>query len=228
MPGLDVLPACNACPQPLNDMCGAMRVTSASSIVPTVIRSRAVRIGAQRSVAKDAALVVTNTSYFIADTQLSESSILNGRDLVITDECDTLESILMGHIEVNISKRTAHELGLTPPKHRTAESKAVAEEGEWIEWLEDEAKPKVKAAIALHRKHKDASPKWMKGKVRLERLRDKLTTLTAELEAGNAVYDGYDKGDIIFRPVKVDLAAPKLLWGEISALAVHECDAVPR
>lgn len=203
MPSMAVIPACSVCPQDNIDEEDERRSLHCPHCHPFA----SCPYRSARGRAAESALVVTNTSYFVADTQLSANSILAGRDFVVVDECDTLESILMGHIEVNISKRMAQELDLQPPERKTVEEA-------WAVWLEDEAKPKIKAAIDLHKTRKNGTKEWLRKRDRLARLNAKLQTLAVELANGNAVYDGYDKGDIIFRPVKVDTAAPNLLWNQ--------------
>jgi ATP-dependent DNA helicase DinG len=155
-------------------------------------------------------LCITNTSYFISDIGLGKNSGFRGenaRDLVIVDECDTLESILMGHVEVSISKRQAQQLKLSPPSKKTVASA-------WVEWLNEEALPvtlKARQRLAGDESMRLPSAK-RKELATIDRLREKLRRLETELERDNVVYDGYNDGDIRFKPIKVDNIAPEVFW----------------
>lgn len=64
--------------------------------------------------AEIARLAVTNTSYFIHAANYARK--FQGRDLVIADECDTLEDALTSFIEFRVGPRWLKKLHLNPPK----------------------------------------------------------------------------------------------------------------
>ena len=76
-----------------------------------------------------APLAILNYSYFIAETNFSKAEEGSGfaDRFVICDECDSIESHLMGFVQVEVTQRQIDRLKLNPPKFKTkAES--------WIEW----------------------------------------------------------------------------------------------
>lgn len=59
-------------------------------------------------------LAVTNTSYLLHEA--NGPGAFSGRDLIIADEGDTLESILMGYVEYKAPMRLVDEVGMKSPK----------------------------------------------------------------------------------------------------------------
>lgn len=162
-----------------------------------------------KSRAELAELAVLNTSYlFTVASKVGKSPFLN-RNLAILDEADVLEQEMLGHVEVYISNRRMGQMGIEPPAKKTVESS-------WLEWVDAEAIPKV-------RKYRETLPSPnMKGvgvdvireHDRINELLARLTILAKELGKPDPgwIYDGYDKGDAIFRPVKVGKFGNDLLW----------------
>lgn len=158
--------------------------------------------------AEQADLAVLNTSYlFTVANKVGNSGFL-GRNLAILDEADLLEQEMLSHVEVEISNRRMALMNIEPPFRKT-----VAKS--WLEWVEQEALPKV-------RLYKDSIPnpsttrdmddirEWD----RVNELLSRLGVLLAELKGDDPkwVYDGYDEGNIIFRPIKVGKFGNQLLW----------------
>jgi superfamily II DNA or RNA helicase len=72
--------------------------------------------------AKDAAvaspIAVLNTTYYL--TEANGPGRMRGRELVVIDEADTLESELMRWSEFRISRRAAKDMGLSTPSCGTS------------------------------------------------------------------------------------------------------------
>ena len=83
--------------------------------------------GAKRA-ALSADLAVTNTSYLL--TEANGPGAFSGRDLIIVDEADTLESILMGYVEYRAPHGLQKRVNLESPKKGCHKKTIVA-------WLED-------------------------------------------------------------------------------------------
>lgn len=74
---------------------------------------------AAKRVASASPIPVTNTAYLVSETNRGRGDLIRKRDLVIVDEADTLESILMGQVSLEISERMVNRLGILPPKKGT-------------------------------------------------------------------------------------------------------------
>lgn len=152
-------------------------------------------------------VAITNTAYFITEANMVGG--LSNQEFIVIDECDTLESILMNGIEVFISAKRMEKLGIEPPPHKTIED-------EWLPWCESELIPKVRKACEEYKnklkRAKRISPEQTRENQSLQRLYAQVVELANQLRIGNAVYDGYDKGDLHFKPVRVDNVAGKKLW----------------
>jgi ATP-dependent DNA helicase DinG len=94
----------------------------------------------QEALAAD--LAVTNTSYLLAEANGPGS--FSGRDLVIADEGDTLESILMGYVEYRASTQLMKKVGVTSPKKGAHKKTLVAWLTEFSAKLEDELNDMVR------------------------------------------------------------------------------------
>jgi hypothetical protein len=149
-----------------------------------------------------ARFAITNTAYFI--TEANGPGMFSARPFVIIDEADTLESQLLAHNSVHISERRKKLLELEPPPYKTVEES-------WLPWIDAEAIPKVNDAL-----HAIASPAKTLSDIRefsfYARLLGQLENMKVLLKNGNAVYDGYQRGDITFSPIRVDQDAKDLLW----------------
>lgn len=157
-----------------------------------------------RAKAQAARLAILNTSYFLVDGNKGGRNF-SGRDLVVADEADLLEGEVLGQVEVHISRRQAVELHLPPPERKTVESA-------WPPWVEGEAIPRVARRLEQLPRGRDASVAEIRERKRLVELLERLRILAIELPEGGWVYDGYQQGDITFRPVKVDGWGASMLW----------------
>lgn len=149
-------------------------------------------------------LACTNTYYFLYEANFVSSLTVN-RGLIVVDEADTLETILLSFVGVEISSRRAKEYGITPPALKTVESS-------WIEWAESAAKTLHDCLVA---KRKGTSLDDIRYRIRTSRLLDNVRRLNdpkSGIQAGGWVYTGYDKGDIAFKPIQVDNLARDFLW----------------
>jgi len=76
-------------------------------------------------------LAVTNTSYLL--TEANGPGSFSGRDLVIADEGDTLESILMGYVEYRAPAALVKRVKMTSPKKGVHKKTLVA----WLTEFQD-------------------------------------------------------------------------------------------
>lgn len=186
------VPACVACPEKiLGERLHCMNCHPVSACPYEVAKKEALA----------ADIAVLNTAYFL--TECNGPGKFSGSELVIVDEADLLENELMGHVEVRIGPRLQKELKLQPPAKKTVESA-------WVEWLADEAMPKVRGAMRrIPAKTHDVAKR--RKRQQLERLLDRMRGLEQGLGDGGWVYDG-NQGEIVFRPVRVDGIAGDVLW----------------
>lgn len=152
-----------------------------------------------------AELAILNTAYLITDLNLSMGSSFMDRSLYILDECDLLEGELLNQVEVEISGRRMETIGLDYPAKKTVEES-------WLPWVEY-AIPVVKGYYRDLPGGSGASVKERREKEGIRNLLGKLSVLREELPNGGWVYDGYDMGSVIFRPVQVDRWGEQYLWG---------------
>jgi len=150
-----------------------------------------------------AELAVVNTSLFITDSNLGKGAF-TGRDLVVLDEADELEHVLLNHVEIVISQARMERLGLLPPARKTVEKT-------WPAWVRDEAIPAVRNYLDTLTHPREADSKGIREYKAIVTLLDNLRMLEVELESGGWVYDGWNNGEVIFRPVRVSKYG-NLLW----------------
>ncbi len=148
-----------------------------------------------------------------------------GRDLLILDECDTLESIVMSTVEVYISTKIQEELALPPVTPVTV---CKSSQREWLRWAK---LARTRLGIHLERRHDGpvtghphwpADPKLRRRKERqLNRLATNLDHLIHDLdgrESGGWVYASPPnpqptrRAPVIFKPVRVDHLMDQWLW----------------
>ena len=179
-------------------------------------------------VAKSTALVselaIANTAYFLTEANLVGRF---GQDiyghchfqLAIIDEADTLENVLMGHIELRLPRQAMKAFNLTVPSYKGHSKpdrhREMAET--WVEWAKDATEVIKVEFKRLHHKRKDyeVPPPALAADIeRVGRYLNQLETVTASLtlEPENWVLDGYDKGDVHFKPIMVTSHARPLLW----------------
>lgn len=172
-----------------------------------------------KNAALDARLAITNTSYFIAEANGPARFVTSGREhkpvpLVIVDECDTLEAILMGQVEVVVPQKWMKKLRLKPPEKKTVETS-------WLEWFDEQAIPALKSEVeqwareAENVRNGSASPlnvDQIRERNYVNRLHDRIVHLRGQVACGNAVYDGYADKEVRFKPVTVSYYGPENVW----------------
>jgi ATP-dependent DNA helicase DinG len=160
-----------------------------------------------RTRAIQARLAVLNTSYLLTDLGKGSANFA-GRGLLVLDEADVLDSELLNHIEVVVTKSMMKLLSIQPPRRKTVESA-------WMEWVEYEAIPNTTAWLRYNQLEDLASADDIKTHRRAGELLDRLLILQDQLPQGGWVYDGYDGDEvnsIIFRPIHVGRYGDQLLW----------------
>ena len=141
-------------------------------------------------------LTCANTSYLL--TEGNGPGKFRGRDLVIVDECDTLEAELMSYESVYVSPRRIKKYSLGEPER-------VTKPEAWAEWtkrsLEKVSRIKVRGdTIPAIRERK-----YVAG------LKDNLARLQSGLEDGGWVYTGRN-GEVSFKPVRVNNVGMRDVW----------------
>lgn len=167
-----------------------------------------------RQAAREAPVAVLNTSYFLHETQ-NEKSKFTGGGLVVADESDTLEGILMGHVEFRITARRMDELGIRGPvKSARVGTVKTWLENDFLDGVKRERKklagrPGVTPSVLTVRKRKQLAS--LVG--RAKRVTD---TIGGDNGWGDWVrdYDTRSPGDLILKPVKVATVAADRLWPE--------------
>lgn len=166
--------------------------------------------------AAGAKVAVLNTSYLLADG--SGPATFQGREFAVLDEADVLEGVLMGHVEVTVSKARQKRYGINPPTKRTVEES-------WRDWVWEEALPKIKSAIGKlpppEHAGDAATAREAKG---LRELAGRLEELGKGIDEGGWIYTGYraksdERHDITFKPVEVSKWG-KLLWSSANKILV--------
>lgn len=156
--------------------------------------------------------VCTNTAYFMSEC-MSHRSKLTGSEFVIADEADGLESEIMSHVSIEIPKRLRESLKIAPPSRKTVESA-------WVDWF-DYAVPFLQDRRSLI---KGRDLQAMRRRRSMDRLIQRLELIRADPEG--YIYDGYERGDIVFKPVRSDKVAKDALmrhgkrWLHMSATFV--------
>lgn len=155
-------------------------------------------------------LVCSNTYYFLYE--VNYIGTMAGRKLVIIDECDTLESVLMSFIQVDISNKKITEFGLPVPSKKTVESS-------WVEWALESSE----ILLRLWEKEQDSisfssTLTQVKRNKQLKQLIGDMSRLLNKdqgLDSGGWVYTGYQNKDAInvtFKPIRVNQFAYENLW----------------
>lgn len=168
--------------------------------------------------ALDARLAVANTAYLLTEANYvgmfgySETYERPNFPFFIIDEADTLESVLMGFVEVSMSPRSIKEYDLPLPAKVTKPSS-------WLEWAEIARKQLTSLAIKSGQEVNsyDNDPPPLNTKRRNERIvRDLQTVQYAEsalrTEPDNWVLDGYKEGGVTLKPVTIGSHTRRLLW----------------
>lgn len=158
-------------------------------------------------------LAVLNTSYLL--TEGNNVGRFSGRELVIADEADVLESELMGFVTYELSERRLERLGLSAPKKGVRKTTILG-------WLSDELLPRLVQRVQSLPVNGDIRTiRERNGLVRLvEDTRRVIVDLTQEIETvsdednpgvENWIRDN-DAGPLVLKPVRVDQYAGRFLW----------------
>lgn len=143
-----------------------------------------------------------NTAYFLAESNYVGR--LTELPFTVIDECDTLESELMGFIGVEISERRVNEYGLGKPSR-------VTKEAAWAEWVEG-AQTVVNGLLRSQETVDMAgNVQEIRRKNYLDRLSSDLRRLRLGLQAGAWVFTGRD-GRVAFKPVRVSEFGEQFVW----------------
>lgn len=171
-----------------------------------------------KSEALHADLAVANTAYLLTEANgparfgASTKTGIPKFGMFIVDEADTLESVMMGHLQLQLTRYALRKLGLEMPQFVTKPSS-------WLEWAEKSLlhiEAKYKALLgSLDLYIEEAPPSDLKKE------EDSLKRYVAQFgrivhalrtEPDNWVYDGYKEGGVVLKPVTVGSHARGLLW----------------
>ena len=161
-------------------------------------------------------LVIANTSYFLHEAnsvgRFGAGPVSSHRtpafEFIVIDEADSLEQELMRYVELVIPKRTIQRLNLPIPDKKTV-SKG------WPQWaLQAEHVLRNQAAVLSGQAHATNPPDRdrLRQFKRISLLADRVKEVGPQLNDGTWIYSGYDQGQIVMRPVKVDKQAHDALW----------------
>ena len=142
-------------------------------------------------------LAVLNSTYLL--TEGNGPGAFKGRALIVWDEADTLEQEVMRYVGVHIGRRTCSRYGIDEPEKVTVAAS-------WGNWFETTI-PRLTAAKAKIRGNDIRSQRQQSY---LSRLIAKLRWIKPQIGDG-WVYTG-GKGNVEFKPVRVDDACRKMLW----------------
>jgi len=166
-----------------------------------------------KEAAKASDVLVTNSAYYLYESNFGgENSICHGSPFVVIDECDLLESKLMDFVSFSLSERRINQYNLRLPAKKTVESA-------WVEWIEDEALPKLQRALlgvekslATTKKGSATFIKLLREGKYLSKTVNKLSEIKPEIEKGSWVYTGYTEGHVEFKPITVRQYAHENIW----------------
>lgn len=171
-----------------------------------------------KNMALHAPLAVANTAYFLTEANyVGRFGYNDYREepnfpFMVIDEADTLESVLMGFVEVSLSERSIKDYGIGTPEKVTVPSS-------WLEWA-SAAKEKLKVLakrMDVEMEEYVTDPPPLNTKRKAERVGRDLQTITyvenaLRTEPDNWVLDGYQDGGVTLKPVTVASHTRRLLW----------------
>lgn len=158
--------------------------------------------------ALQAPLAVLNTAYFLAEA--NNVGGMSGRDLIIVDEADVIESELMGFASFDVSGRTLESLHLEPPTKGVHKPTLRA-------WMTDELKPALEEAIGKIRRD-TMDVQQLRRRATYANILGQLPLVASELEDERWVRDyprtrkGMASIGFQMRPVVVHDVGAKYLW----------------
>lgn len=161
-----------------------------------------------KTAALAAPLAVANTAYFMYEA--GNVGGFGDQSFVIVDEADTLESLIMSYMRVDLSRWRLKQAGIKQPKQKTIAAS-------WLPWATD-AEKALKAQISFLKREVHTS----RGKERYKKVQERdrvvkalssVVRFGAELaiDPDNWVYDG-SAGGVSFRPVEVKRFGENVLW----------------
>lgn len=152
----------------------------------------------ERNLALKSKIAVLNTAYLLVQALKGDGGMFAGRSIAVMDEADMLEGEVMGQAEVALSPSRLKKLGLGMPEKKTVAST-------WVEWVTDAALPAVTRALSKipPLEAYGITPAQIRERKGLENLRNDLYAIAEDLGDG-WVWDGYDRGWVTFKPVRVD------------------------
>jgi ATP-dependent DNA helicase DinG len=161
-------------------------------------------------------LAVANTAYWLHEANHVREG-LSGRELLVVDECDTLESALMGFVEFGVTSRQLARIGVKPVK-KAARTDTV------LGWL-DEVAGAARGWATTNRKSGDVKvQRDVKTMTRLAssarvfqmELRDGMDVAADDPDADNdrwvRDYARHDDGDVVWKPVTVGRFGGGKVW----------------
>ena len=159
-----------------------------------------------------AKLAITNTSFLL--TEANYVGRFSNQPFIIADEADTLEGMLMGFVEYNVSDRRIKEFGMETP------GKGV-HKATLVKWLQEFQSVVTKASMKLAVKNDPANMKAMRRLMALagetERVASEFIKEIARKQDGENegrwLRDYNDRtGGLILKPVMVDSYGTRQLW----------------
>lgn len=153
-------------------------------------------------------LAVTNISYFL--TEANYVGGFSGRDLIIVDEADTLESQLMGFVEYRVPIKYMEMARMEPPKKGARKTTII----QWMEEFVDTFEPMAKLERDLRAK-RGMNAMVQSTKRVLEELRRELRLKNdPEMDEDTGLWlRQYERDDtFVMKPVKVSSMGTKYLW----------------
>lgn len=156
-----------------------------------------------KKAARDADLAVLNTTYALYEMNRGKGHFA-GRELVIADECDLLESELMRYVELRLTRRLFAELDVEPPKPG-AHYKTIQA------LLLDRFLPALNRELAKYM-NVEATDATVERLQVLTRAHASVRSTVKALTDGNWVRDSNDDGGLVMKPISVAKYGKSLLW----------------
>lgn len=150
-------------------------------------------------------LAIVNTAYFLTEFNYV-GQVGQQRELGIIDECDTLESELMGFVEFYLGERILNRIGVTPPKEGSHYSTLA-------KWLIEEFKPRLYDYGRTIRGDDLAN---IRARMNYTRLMTDVLRIEAQVARdetmSNWVRDNGQRGAFVLKPVTVGDYGDKNVW----------------
>lgn len=144
---------------------------------------------------------VVNTAYLLAEAN-HVGRLVAGRELIIMDEADTLESIIMSTAEFRVTAHMMRGLGIEVVKKGSHAPTVAA-------WVEGELKD---AVVNKMKGLQGGDVETVRERARLARVADRCDEVAKEI-VGDAWVRDYDSTDaLILKPVTVDHVGEEWVW----------------